>query len=91
MRRKEGGDYFGKRGYSLIGRHVGVYGNLVYSWAQSLPERSLRVPEGRIRRVDIIYNEFKSIAQQRIVVEQFIPVPPLPRSRLCGRTSELHL
>ncbi len=76
---KKGVDYFGKRGYSLIGRHVGVYGNLVYSWAQSLAGEIIAgYRKGEFDRVDIIYNEFKSIAQQRIVVEQFIPVPPLP-------------
>ena len=33
---KKGVDYFGKRGYNLRGRHVGVYGNLAFSWVQSL-------------------------------------------------------
>ena len=31
---------------------------------------------GEFDRVDLVYNEFKSIAQQRIVVEQFLPVVP---------------
>jgi len=76
---KKGADYFGKRGHTLIGRHVGVYGNLVFSWAQSLSgEIVARYRKGEFDRVDIIYNEFKSIAQQRILIEQFIPIPPPP-------------
>ena len=76
---KKGVDYFGKRGYSLIGRHVGVFGNLVFSWAQTFSgEIIARYRAGEFDRVDIIYNEFKSISQQRIVIEQFLPVPPLP-------------
>jgi F-type H+-transporting ATPase subunit gamma len=83
---KKGVDYFGKRGYTLIGRHVGVYSNLIFPWAQSLAtELMARYRKGECDRVDIIYNEFKSAALQRIVVEQFIPIPPpqvsVPRAR----------
>jgi F-type H+-transporting ATPase subunit gamma len=76
---KKGVDYFGKRGYSLIGRHVGVYGNLAFSWVQALAgEIIARYLNNDFDRVDIIYNEFKSISSQRILIEQFLPVPPLP-------------
>ena len=78
---KKGVDYFGKRGYSLTGRHVGVYGNLAFSFVQSLAgEIIARYLRGEFDRVDIIYNEFKSISTQRILIEQFLPVPPLPAS-----------
>ena len=78
---KKGVDYFGKRGYNLMGRHVGVYGNLVFSWAQSFAgDLIARYRKGEFDRVDIIYNEFKSIAQQRILIEQFLPIPPPPVS-----------
>ncbi|HEX7573566.1 MAG TPA: ATP synthase F1 subunit gamma [Bacteroidota bacterium] len=76
---KKGVDYFGKRGYNLIGRHVGVYGHLAFSWVQSLAgEIIARYLKGEFDRVDVIYNEFKSISTQRILIEQFLPVPPLP-------------
>jgi F-type H+-transporting ATPase subunit gamma len=76
---KKGVDYFGKRGYSLIGRHAGVYGTLAFSWVQSLAgEIIAQYLKGEFDRVDIIYNEFKSISSQRILIEQFLPVPPLP-------------
>jgi F-type H+-transporting ATPase subunit gamma len=78
---KKGVDYFGKRGYSLMSRHSGVYGNLVFSWVQSLSgEIIAQYLRGEFDRVDIIYNEFKSISTQRILIEQFLPVPPLPAS-----------
>jgi F-type H+-transporting ATPase subunit gamma len=76
---KKGVDYFGKRGYNLTGRHVGVYGNLAFSWVQSLAGEIIATYlKGQFDRVDIIYNEFKSISSQRILIEQFLPVPPLP-------------
>jgi F-type H+-transporting ATPase subunit gamma len=78
---KKGVDYFGKRGYNLAARHVGVYGNLVFSWAQSFAgDLITRYRKGEFDRIDIIYNEFKSIAQQRILVEQFIPIPAPPEA-----------
>ena len=32
--------------------------------------------KGEFDKVEIIYNEFKSVIQQRIVVEQILPIPP---------------
>jgi F-type H+-transporting ATPase subunit gamma len=76
---KKGVDYFGKRGYNMMGRHVGVYGNLAFSWVQSLAAEIIALYlKAEFDRVDIIYNEFKSISSQRILIEQFLPVPPLP-------------
>jgi F-type H+-transporting ATPase subunit gamma len=73
---KKGVDYFGKRGYNVTGRFVGVYGNLVFSWAQSFAgDLITRYRKGEFDRVDVVYNEFKSIAQQRVRVEQFLPIP----------------
>jgi F-type H+-transporting ATPase subunit gamma len=76
---KKGVDFFGKRGYALAGRHAGVYATLAFPWAQALATEVIAgYRKGDFDRVDIIYNEFKSIAQQRIVIEQFLPVPPPP-------------
>ena len=79
---KKGIDYFTKRGYNVIARHIGIYGSLTFSWAQSFAADLIaRYLKGEFDRIDIIYNEFKSIAQQRILVEQCIPIPPpLPSS-----------
>ncbi len=78
---KKGVDYFTKRGYNVTARHVGVYGSLSFSWAQSFAgDLITRYLKGEFDRVDIVYNEFKSIAQQRITVEQCIPIPPPPPS-----------
>jgi F-type H+-transporting ATPase subunit gamma len=74
---KKGADYFGKRQHDLSGRYIGVYNNLVFLQAKKIVKDVLDAYlRGAIDRVDILYNEFKSIAQQRIVVEQFLPIPP---------------
>ena len=72
---KKGVDYFAKRGYNVTGRFIGVYGNLAFSWAQSFAgDLIARYRKGEFDRVDVVYNEFKSIAQQRVRVEQFLPI-----------------
>jgi len=76
---KKGAEYFTKRGYNVTARHIGVYGSLAFSWAQAFAADLIaRYLKGEFDRIDIVYNEFKSIAQQRILVEQCIPVPPPP-------------
>jgi len=73
---KKGSDYFTKRQYVIHERRIGVFNQLVFAEAQGIA-RSLVAgyQRGEYDRVEIIYNEFKSVAQQRIVVEQFLPVP----------------
>jgi len=74
---KKGLDYFVKRKYTVSGRYVGVYGSLNFARAQAIADEIISgYRRGDFDRVDVIYNEFKSIAQQRIVREQFLPVTP---------------
>ena len=85
---KKGVDYFGKRGYNVTGRFAGIYGNLAFSWAQSFAgDLIARYRKGEFDRVDIVYNEFKSIAQQRICVEQFLPIAEPVQPGSPARTS----
>jgi F-type H+-transporting ATPase subunit gamma len=74
---KKGSDFFTKRRqYTVREKRVGIFNQLVYSEAQSLARMLVAgYQAGEFDRVEIIYNEFKNVAQQRIVVEQFLPVP----------------
>ena len=73
---KKGVDFFAKRGYTMAARHIGVFTPLEFLRAQAIARE---VVEGYLRgaydRVELVYNEFKSVTQQRIVIEQFLPVP----------------
>jgi F-type H+-transporting ATPase subunit gamma len=81
---KKGSDFFGKRGYVVLAKHIGIYGSLQFGTAQKI---SREIVDGYVRgdydRVDVIFNEFKSIAQQRVVVDQFLPIPA-PRGETPG-------
>ena len=73
---KKGFDFFAKRGYHVEGKYIGVYANLVFSQAQAIArEVSEAYVKGTADIVEIVYNEFKTVAKVRIVVDQFLPVP----------------
>ncbi len=73
---KKGYDYFSKRNYSIIGKKTGLFSSLEYNFALSISQELIKgYTEGSFDKVIIIYNEFKSIINQRIVVEQFLPIP----------------
>lgn len=73
---KKGSDYFSKRNYSIGVTYPGIFSSLNYTTAQKLVDELIpRYMDGSIDRVILIFNEFKSIIQQKIVVEQFLPIP----------------
>lgn len=74
---RKGSDYFGKRNYDVVGKHVGVFHSLDFSQARAIvQELTNGYLSGQFDKVEIIYNEFKSVIQQRIVIEQLLPIPP---------------
>jgi len=83
---KKGFDYFSKRHYNVSGKYVGVYANLVFPQAQTITRE---IVEGYLKqefdKVEVIYNEFTSVARQRIVTDPFLPVQPnTPEGGLAG-------
>lgn len=73
---KKGSDYFSKRNYNVVHKNPGIFASLNYSIAQRLSDQLIAgFVKGEFDKVILIFNEFKSIIQQRIVVEQFLPIP----------------
>jgi F-type H+-transporting ATPase subunit gamma len=73
---KKGYDFFVKRNYKLDSKHVGVFSNLNFKFAkQIMAELSEGFLSGKYDKVEVIYNEFKSVMQQKIVIEQLFPIP----------------
>ena len=74
---KKGYDYFIKRDYKVVSKHIGLFAALDFGKARAIVEEFVFGYITReFDRVEIIYNEFKSVVQQRIVVEQLLPIPP---------------
>jgi F-type H+-transporting ATPase subunit gamma len=74
---RKGSDFFGRRKFDVVSKHSGIFSDLDFDHARSfVQEIAEGYLEGRFDKVEVIYNEFKSVIQQRIVVEQLLPIPP---------------
>ncbi len=73
---KKGYDVIAKRHFKIAGKYLGVYGNLVFGQAQSIMREIVDGYEsGEYDKVEVIYNEFKSVAQQVVAFKQLLPIP----------------
>jgi F-type H+-transporting ATPase subunit gamma len=60
---------------SLIGEHVGVLNRVDYAMASDIAGRVIdRYSQCEIDAVYLVYNEFKSVISQRLVVERVLPI-----------------
>jgi F-type H+-transporting ATPase subunit gamma len=59
----------------ITGEHVGVLGKLEFSQARRLAESVIgRYQREEIDSVYVVFNEFKSVIAQRLIVEQILPI-----------------
>ena len=84
---RKGRDAFRRRGLKVRSERVGVFQALRYATARELArELTSAFASGEVDEVYLAYNEFKSVIQQRIVVDRLLPIerhvlrPELPRS-----------
>jgi len=60
---------------AIVGEQVGVLNRVDYAMASELAERVIdRYGNGEIDSVYLLYNEFKSMIAQRLIVEQVLPI-----------------
>jgi F-type H+-transporting ATPase subunit gamma len=68
-------DYFSKRGYDIIEKHVGVFTKIDFSTAKSIAEKaSALFADAEYDKIELIYNEFKSVITQRQTADRLLPV-----------------
>jgi F-type H+-transporting ATPase subunit gamma len=68
-------DFFRRRHVKIRAEHVGVFSALQYATAQKIAQEVIRVFTAReTEEVWLVYNEFKSVIQQRIVAKRLLPV-----------------
>lgn len=69
-------DYYRKRGYHVIDTYKDLFANLNFDEARKAAEFAMeRFKNGKYDKVFLIYNEFKNVATQVVVTEQFLPIP----------------
>src|SRR4030042_1451489 len=77
---KRGRDFFRRRSYSVRHEAIGVLQKVSFADAAAIARNIIAEFEGeKSDQVWILYNEFKSVVQQRVVVEQLLPIRRLAR------------
>ena len=72
---RKGRDFFRKRSAALSGEHVGLTEKVTYPYVAGIASQVMaRFAAGEIDAVYLLYNEFKSIMTQRLVVDRILPV-----------------
>ena len=68
-------DFFRRRHVKIHAEHVGIFQSLQYPAAQKIAQELIKAFTSReVDQVWLVYNEFKSVIQQRIVVKRLLPV-----------------
>lgn len=79
---KKATEYFSKRNYNIEGKIVGLFGSLEYqSTLQLYNDLIPKYLNGEIDKIVLVYNEFVSMIQQKIVKVQLLPVPFISESQ----------
>lgn len=80
---KKAHDYFKKRDYLMVERFSHLIHDLSFGNAREAGQYILEEFEsGYFDKVEIVYNEFKNVATQVLVKEQFLPVAPISEEEL---------
>jgi F-type H+-transporting ATPase subunit gamma len=72
---RKGKEFFSRRGYDVTFEEVGIFQKLGFEDARRIAQASVdALLGGAVDRVVLIYNEFRSVMTQRVVVDQLLPI-----------------
>jgi F-type H+-transporting ATPase subunit gamma len=74
---RKGRDYFRRRAWTVRREVVDIFDKLTFEHGMVMGEEIVAIDDyvaGRIDAVYVIYNEFKNVMQQRVVVERLLPI-----------------
>lgn len=73
---RKGRDFFARRGFAVAIERVGIFQKLAFEDARAVAEVAVeRFLSGAVDRVVLIFNEFKSVISQRVVIHELLPIP----------------
>jgi len=73
---RKGRDFFRRRGFPVTYERVNVFQHLKFEDAEAIAEVAIgEYAAAKVDSVYLIYNEFKSVIQQRVVAEKLLPIP----------------
>jgi F-type H+-transporting ATPase subunit gamma len=75
---RRGRDFFARRGFEVRYELVNLFQALEFDHARSIAAAAIEAfTKGEVDSVNLVYNEFKSVMTQQIVVERLLPIPRL--------------
>jgi len=75
---RKGRDFFRRRRYRVRSEHIGLFQALQFPAAQRIAQSLIKsYVAGEAHRIHIVYNEFKTVIAQRVVIEQLLPIRKL--------------
>jgi F-type H+-transporting ATPase subunit gamma len=75
---RKGRDFFRRRGFDVRYEAAGIFQKLNFNDAVAIADTAIEeFTSGAASSVYLVYNEFKSVISQRIVVERLLPIPRL--------------
>ena len=72
---RKGRDFFRNRGFDVRCERINLFAQLKYADAQAIAQIAREeFTDGHVGSVYLVYNEFKSVLQQRVVIERLLPI-----------------
>ncbi len=72
-------DFYRRRPYTVRSEQIGFFDRLAYAHAAALGQELVKAYVAEeTDEVQLVYNEFKSVASQRVVADRLLPIEPLP-------------
>jgi F-type H+-transporting ATPase subunit gamma len=73
---RRGRDYFGRRGFDVRYEQINLFATLRFEDAVAIARSAIEAfGQGEVDSVYLVYNEFKSVLVQRVVIERLLPIP----------------
>jgi len=72
---KQGTDYFVRNHFNVTNNYDDLYDEMSFKNVSDLAQKFMNAfVEGQYDKIEIVYNQFKNAAVQRLIVEQFLPI-----------------
>ena len=73
---RRGRDFFARRGFEVRYEQINLFASLKFEDGQAIARAGIKAfTAGEVDSVYLVYNEFKSVMNQRVVVERLLPIP----------------
>ena len=75
---RKGRDFFRRRAWPIRAEEIGLFQALQFPRAQQVAHRLIRsYVEAEVDQIWLAYNEFKTVVQQKVIVERLLPIQRL--------------